>query len=211
MKPHIVIVDDEADITENLALLLEDSYQVTSFNDSTKLIQNLENGQISRIDVVITDLRMPKLSGIEMVKKIYSLGFDFPFILFSGNLNKENTLEAMDLGAYRILEKPVRIEKLQQSIEHLLLEHQIEIVRKETRVLISQLRELYTSLRIVCHNYIPQDVMDRLVVEAPNGQVKKQLNFDDVMENLETRLHKLLNSEKSLERLRDSKNSTKED
>lgn len=198
MKFHVVLVDDEPDITENLSLLLEDNYKVTCFNDPMAFVSAFEENKLDKIHILITDLRMPKMSGIDMIKKVRSKNDDIPFIVFSGNLNKDAALEAVDLGVYRILEKPIRIEKLRSAMVDIIREQEIEIIRKETRVLMSQLRELYTSLRLVCHNYMPQEIMDRLVVEAPNGHVKHHLNFDDVMEGLETKLHKLLTAEKNL-------------
>lgn len=194
----IAVVDDEQDILDNYVDLLSAEYEVHSFNNPQDFIKALDENKIPSPDLLVTDLKMPALTGLEMVKQAQKKGFHFPFILLSGYLDKDAAIEAMDAGAFRLLEKPTDSDVLLATVDQLLLEHQIINVRKEIRSLTEQLRELYSGIRMIMQQYIPEDVLNRLIVEAPDGTVKKKMSFEDVLEQLEHRLEKLLKSEKVL-------------
>lgn len=196
-KPTIAVVDDEADILSVYEDLLKDDYQVLPFLSPKLLLESLKNK--TKIDLLITDLKMPSMDGLEMIRQSQQLGYRFPFLLLSGHLDKEKALEAVELGAFRILEKPTDLEVLSEAIDQLLVEHEIHSVRYEIRGITSQLRELYTSIRVILLQHIPEELMDRLVIETDGeGRVKKKMGFDELLENLESRLDHLLGSEKML-------------
>lgn len=196
-KPTIAVVDDEADILSLYEGLLSDDYQVLPFLSPKLFLESLRKN--SKIDLLITDLKMPSMDGLEMIRQSQQLGHRFPFLLLSGHLDKQKALEAVDLGAFRILEKPTDLEILSEAIDQLLVEHEIHSVRNEIRGITSQLRELYTSIRVILLQHIPEELMDRLVVETDGqGRVKKKMGFDELLENLESRLDHLLGSEKML-------------
>lgn len=205
-KAKIIVVDDEPDILEIYETILGESYSVTSYNDPNIFLKALEAKTIKDFNLLISDLKMPAMSGIDMIKKAQDLGFHFPFVLLSGYLNKESAIEAVDLGVYRLLEKPTDFAILLSVIDQLLLEHEAEEVRKEIRNITSQLRELYTSIRFVLSNHLPQEVIDRLVIDTDSdGTVKEKMSFDSLLEKLETRLDRLLESEKMMSELKTRK------
>lgn len=204
-KPLIVVIDDEEDILENYRNLLEESYRVRSFSDPKAFLASIDGIGFENPALVITDLKMPSLDGLEMVRRAQKKSVYFPFILLSGFLNKQTAIEAIDIGAYRLLEKPTEFDVLSAAIDQLLIEHDIQQVRDEIRRITSQLRELYSSLRLVLGQYIPEEIIQRLVVDAPNGKVKAKMSFEDLLEALETRLDTLLESEKMMNEMRHNK------
>jgi FixJ family two-component response regulator len=156
--------------------------------------------------VVVSDYNMPGLNGIEMVKTLKNKGISFPFILLSGHLNKDNVILAVEAGAYRLLEKPIKIDLLLAVVDQLLIEHDIVNVRRDIRSLMTQLRELYTGIRLIMDQYIPEDVQNKMVVDAPGGVIKKKMSFDDLLSDLESRLDMLLTSEKLLTEMKSNSN-----
>lgn len=66
-------------------------------------------------DVVISDVRMPDLSGIELLKALYELDPDLPVVLVSGSSDPETALEAVDYGAFAYLMKPVPFEAMREN------------------------------------------------------------------------------------------------
>jgi DNA-binding NtrC family response regulator len=202
-KPLIFVVDDEPDILELYQNLLEHDYEVVTFGSPSDFLAGLKE---KTPDLAITDFKMPLMSGLEMVKMAQSQGHSFPFILLSGNLDKKNTLDAVNMGAFRVLEKPTDYDSLSATIDQLLMEHEIVKVRTDVRELVTQLRELYGSVRIIMSQYIPSEVLDRLILETDaKGQIQAKSSFEGLLEKLETRLDQLLKSEKMLVELKTNK------
>lgn len=199
--PKVVLVDDEVEILENLKELLCDDFEVMTFNSPQKFLEALTHQKDFQPDVVISDLKMPQISGTEMMAKARKMGAQFPFILLSGYLDKEAAKSAVALGAFRLLEKPCPYEELYSTIQQSLRLGEIAKIRCEIRALVLQMKEMYTGLRLILQNYVPEDVIDRMILENPSdqNQKRKNVNFDSLMGDLESRLDHLLQAEKNLE------------
>lgn len=205
-KPKIIVVDDEQDILDIYSALLDPNFEVEAFNSPKEFLSALSKDPKKNFELVITDLKMPEMTGLAMIQQAQDLGFSFPFVLLSGYLDKAAAIEAVNLGAFRLLEKPTDYDVLISAIDQLIMEHEIVNVRREIRILTGQLRELYTYLRIIMEQYIPDDVLARLVVETNGaGHVKNKTSFESVLEKLETRLERLLESERILTEMKINK------
>jgi len=205
-KPKLIVVDDEIDILDIYTSLLEPDFEVEAFNSPKEFLAALQADPHKDFELLITDLKMPEIDGLQMITQAQALGFSFPFILLSGHMDKAAAIDAINLGAFRRLEKPTAYEVLIAAIDQLIMEHEIVNVRKEIRAMTGQLRELYTSIRIIMDQYIPEDILNRLVVETnPDGQVKNKTSFESVLEKLETRLERLLESERVLTEMKVNK------
>lgn len=98
------IVDDEPEIVEDLSFILEESgIVVHKFYDAESLLYSLES---IKPDVIISDIKMPNLSGIEMLEAIRTFSTDTPVIFISAHISKEVMIEALKHGAYAFIEKP---------------------------------------------------------------------------------------------------------
>jgi DNA-binding NtrC family response regulator len=203
--PLIVVVDDEQDLLDNFKVLLSEQFHVETFSRPRDFLEALPQLKSKGLRLLISDFKMPGLSGLEMIQKAHVNFPGLPFILLSGYLDKKTVLEAVEMGAFRLLEKPCLPHDLIASIDQLLVEADLADVRREIRNITSQLRELYSSVRLALMQYIPEDVMERLVIEAPLGQVVQTMSFEDLLEKLEHRLDLLLSSEKVINELRDSR------
>jgi len=120
----IAFVDDEVEITEVYTAILSEHYKVLSFNQPDELLKYLDDHKACPFDVLITDLKMPKMSGLQLIERAHQKGFQFPSILVSGYLDKKNLMTAVGTGILRVLEKPAEIKDLLKSVEEILKENQ---------------------------------------------------------------------------------------
>jgi len=112
--PVVLFVDDEPGLCALFARRFEKSFVIhTAFNGrlGLELLQ-----QHSEIDVVVTDIRMPEMSGLEFVREAKASGSDAAFIVVSGHADAEDIIEALRNGARNFLQKPYALGELEQSI-----------------------------------------------------------------------------------------------
>ena len=106
----LLLIDDEPDILRVLSMSLKaDGYDVVSARNGTEGIAAFEK---ERPDIVITDIKMPGLDGIEVLKKVKELNPDAEVIIITGHGDIENAIEALKHGASDFINKPVRDEAL---------------------------------------------------------------------------------------------------
>ena len=115
MKPRILIVDDEKDFTESLAdrLALRDYDVSTSFSDE----EALEKLKTYNLDVVILDVQMPGLDGIETLREIKKIKPLTEVIMLTAHATVETAIKGMQLGAFDYLMKPCDNEELVSKID----------------------------------------------------------------------------------------------
>ncbi|TFG65177.1 MAG: sigma-54-dependent Fis family transcriptional regulator [Spirochaetales bacterium] len=118
MKFNVLIVDDEKNIREGLAKALEmDGYGTLLAKDGTDALSVFENNEI---DLVISDLKMPNMSGEDLLKKISSSTPSIPVIILTGHGTIEAAVQAMHNGAYDFLTKPVNLDRLSLLVKRAL-------------------------------------------------------------------------------------------
>jgi PAS domain S-box-containing protein len=117
---HILLLDDEPALTRSLCRLLERlSYRVTTSNHAREAVA-LFNANPAQFDLLITDMTMPEMNGLEVARQCHTLRPELPVILASGltsNLTSENLLAA---GICDLLEKPLAITALAGALQRAL-------------------------------------------------------------------------------------------
>lgn len=115
---HILIVDDEPLLREELQESLElEDYEVSTAECAPDA---LDLCQTTSFDVVITDLKMPKMGGLELIRKLNEHDFSGEVIVVSGHGAESNRQEAMDQGALACFSKPLDIEQLIETLDQAL-------------------------------------------------------------------------------------------
>ena len=122
------------------------SYSCKVFQDPEAALQFFKS---DRVDLVISDLRMPKITGIELLRAIRQLDEKIPFIIITGYADVENAIEAMRLGASDFIKKPFDMDELRLQIEKT-LQHQALV--NENRLLKRQLKDEQTRFGMVGHS-----------------------------------------------------------
>jgi DNA-binding NtrC family response regulator len=124
-QESILIVDDDEKIREFLSdVLLEEGYEITIAEDGEKAINILRTRDFQ---LVLTDLMMPKVNGLEVIKeyqRLYSHGVG---IVITGYGSIESAVEAMKVGAYDYVTKPFRVDEIKIVIQRAMKQQRLEI------------------------------------------------------------------------------------
>jgi FixJ family two-component response regulator len=114
-KGHVFIVDDDAEIRLHLGNLLRHlGYSVTDFGSAKEFLANEENLEVS---VLVLDMRMPIMSGLDLQKSLRAQGSDLSVIYISGESRSQEIIDAMKGGAIDFLWKPFTHTHLVEVIE----------------------------------------------------------------------------------------------
>jgi DNA-binding NtrC family response regulator len=118
-KASILLVDDEPDILETLQLILEQRGYLVDIVDNGAGAYKMIMDKV--YDVVISDLRMPEIDGIMLLKKVREAKNFTKFIFFSAHADEKHAKDMMALGASRLISK-AEIMKIPTALETTLLE-----------------------------------------------------------------------------------------
>ncbi len=125
MKLTILVADDEKNIREGLreALAL-DGYEVATAADGGEALEAVTRGDV---DLLITDLKMPRLSGEELLKRVTAQFPTMPVIILTGHGTIESAVQAMHDGAYDFLTKPVNLDRLSLLVKRALASRELAL------------------------------------------------------------------------------------
>lgn len=133
-KLSVIVIDDESDIRETLRMFLEMMGIFTFIveaNDGQEAFMKIQN---QNFDLIITDLMMPKVKGIELIENVKNHekrkgAQETPIIILSANITGENVTRAMEMGVKYALTKPCRTEDFTSKVEEVLLKHKKDKVK----------------------------------------------------------------------------------
>jgi two-component system nitrogen regulation response regulator NtrX len=134
MYPAVLIVDDETTIIESLAgILSDDGFQVIHAYNGYEALKKVET---ESPDIVLLDIWMPGMDGIDTLKEIKKISPNLPVVMITGHGTIESAVDATKSGAYDFLEKPLSIDKVMITINNALnfrkLEEENIYLRKKT-------------------------------------------------------------------------------
>ncbi len=144
----ILIIDDEISIRNSLT---------SFFEDENYIVFNAENGEKGlsiffneKIDLIITDLRMPKKDGIEVMKTVHKANPDMPMIVVSGAGEKEDIIKALRMGAKDYITKPIQdLDRIGHTVKHLIENKRL---KDENRLYRKRLEKSETQYRNITEN-----------------------------------------------------------
>ncbi|NNE69274.1 MAG: sigma-54-dependent Fis family transcriptional regulator [Rhodothermales bacterium] len=137
--PSILVVDDEAAIRRTLREILE--YEDFAVDEAVDGNDALEKAKASRYDLILLDVKMPKMDGLEVLSRIASDQPEVPVIMISGHGTVETAVEATKLGAYDFIEKPPDLNRLLLTIRNGLDRGQLENENRRMRQAIVERHE----------------------------------------------------------------------
>ena len=146
----ILIAEDEATIANSLKKnFADEEHNAEIANDGEEALDKIQN---NNFDAILLDWRMPKLSGLEVCKKLRSEGFNKPIILLTALTDISNKVEALNTGADDYITKPFSFEEVMARIE-------------------AVVRRYKSSTRIIIFDKYKLDLIAR-IVETPNGKIR---------------------------------------
>jgi DNA-binding NtrC family response regulator len=156
-KHNILVVDDEKNILKVVSTTLgKESYTVDTARSSEEAIEKFDK---DTHDLIITDLKLPGKSGMELLEYIKSRNPDIPIIMITAFGTIENAVEAMKKGAFNYLTKPVNPDELLSVVKEVLEKYEL---KRENVALKSELRQKYTFSTIVGKSALMQEVFDTI-------------------------------------------------
>ena len=163
MKFKILVIDDEKNIREGLQMALEDEgYEVLTAEDGT---DGLHKALSEAIDLVITDLRMPGVGGQEILRRVSSETPGVPVIVLTGHGTVETAVEAMRMGAYDFLTKPLDLDRLSLLVKRALQNRELVLQHRE---LVEQLQSDKIFEHIIGKSAAMEHVFEMIKKVAPS-------------------------------------------
>jgi DNA-binding NtrC family response regulator len=119
-SPTILLVDDDIEVLASLSKLLNHFGYVVAGASNSRAAMDYVAGARNRFDVIITDLAMPGINGMEFLTLAKKTFPDVPVIVITGHMEQCTTDEALSLGAYAYLTKPLNFQEFVNTIERAL-------------------------------------------------------------------------------------------
>jgi two-component system, LuxR family, response regulator FixJ len=158
------VIDDDEALRESLAFLLGTAHlRVRTYESATAFLDALPRAEPG---CIITDVRMPGISGVELLRRLKSLGAAFPVIVITGHGDVPLAVDAMKLGAVDFLEKPFEDDALIAAVQSALGRHEHDARRAAEKA--------ETFERIASLSARERQVLEGLVAGNPN----KTIAFD---------------------------------
>ncbi|MEW6051238.1 MAG: response regulator [Candidatus Zixiibacteriota bacterium] len=127
MSEKIIIIDDEKRMCDSLTALLQgDGYQVAGFQRSVEAVEVIRT---EKVDLVVTDIKMPEMDGIQILRAVKEVDEGIPVILMTGYASLDSALEAIGKGAYDYLLKPVEFHHLELAVKRAIDKRRAELAR----------------------------------------------------------------------------------
>ena len=143
-KSRILILDDEKNYLLVLEALLSDAgYDVTPINDPEMAVSYLEEAEV---DVVITDMKMPKMSGLDVLQQIKRSSPSIPVLIMTAFGSIESAVEVMKYGAFDYITKPFANDELLLSVHNAV---ELSRAHQQYRILQESLEERYSTHQII--------------------------------------------------------------
>ena len=166
-KRRVYVIDDDAAVRDSLDFLLDAAgFEVTLFDSAAKFLNDLPGLDFG---CVVSDVRMPGVDGIELLKRMKTLKTPFPILIITGHGDVPLAVEAMKLGAVDFLEKPFEDDRLIGMIDAAI--RQAEPAAKDEAVA----RDLAT--RIASLSPRERQVMDGLIAGLSNKLIARDYDI----------------------------------
>jgi DNA-binding NtrC family response regulator len=131
-RPVVLVIDDDPGVRESFRLILEDHYDVTDVPDGPAALDVVRT---SAVDLVLLDIRLPGIDGIEVLERIKALDEGIEVILVTAVKTVRTAVAAMKLGAFDYLTKPFEEDELlslsRRALERRALEREVAFLRSE--------------------------------------------------------------------------------
>lgn len=125
--PHIVLIDDDGDLLQATKQTLDlAGFSVSAFSSAAQALRQLDT---TRVHVVVSDIRMPQIDGLQLFERVRQLDEDLPVILMTGHGDIPMAVKAIQDGVYDFIAKPFPTDRLVQSVRraaekrHLILDN----------------------------------------------------------------------------------------
>lgn len=164
MTARLLVVDDEKIALRNLEhVLTKEGYQVTATQSGSQALNLLDS---QPFDVVLTDLKMEKVDGMQVLRRCKANHPDIEVIMITGYATLESAVEAMKEGAFHYVAKPFRLDEVRQTVAEALEKIRL---KRENQALREQLAAVQGRTRIITRDGAMQKLLEMTRQVAPTG------------------------------------------
>ncbi len=171
----ILVIDDEKSIRNTLKEILE--FEGHDVQDATDGLDGLKKAEQEKFDLVFSDIKMPKMDGIEFLSKLQEIQSDTPVIMISGHGSIETAVESIKKGAYDFIAKPLDLNRLLITVRNALdrssLARETKTLRKKiqkSQQMIGESQEI-RRIKDMIEKVAPTDA--RVLITGENGTGKE--------------------------------------
>jgi two-component system, NtrC family, nitrogen regulation response regulator NtrX len=173
----ILIIEDEPAIRRVLTKILSEestSYQVDEAEDG---LQGFEKIKSTDYDLVLCDIKMPKMDGVELLEAVKKIKPEIPMVMISGHGDMETAIQTMRLGAFDYISKPPDLNRLLNTVRNALDKKQLVVENKILKKIVSKNYEMIGNSEPINHI---KDIVEkvaktdaRVLITGPNGTGKE--------------------------------------
>jgi two-component system nitrogen regulation response regulator NtrX len=174
---RILIIEDEAAIRRVLVKILSeenDTYQVEEAEDGAAGLEKIKNNDY---DLVLCDIKMPKLDGVEVLEEVKKIKPEIPMVMISGHGDMETAIQTMRLGAFDYISKPPDLNRLLNTVRNALDKKQLVVENKILKKKVSKNYEMVGESEAINHIKLMIDKVAqteaRVLITGPNGTGKE--------------------------------------
>ena len=173
----ILVIEDEAAIRRVLSKIISeenDAYQVEQAENGLIGIEMVKNNEY---DLVLCDIKMPKMDGVEVLEKAKKIKPEVPFVMISGHGDLDTAIHTMRLGAFDYISKPPDLNRLLNTVRNALDKKVLIVENKRLKKKVSKSYEMIgksyeiTHIKSIIEKVAPTDA--RVLITGPNGTGKE--------------------------------------
>jgi response regulator RpfG family c-di-GMP phosphodiesterase len=154
---RLVIIDDESHISDIIARYFrEKGHEVSDFTSAEMALMHL---QTKPVDLVITDIAMKGLSGLDLLKRLKDLAIDVPVIVTTGNPSHSSAVQALRTGAFDYVVKPFHLEEIAERADRALSTKRV----KDENLLYSKLVSLHSISRVTAEAASMEELSTKVI------------------------------------------------
>jgi DNA-binding NtrC family response regulator len=173
----ILIIEDEAAIRRVLAKILSEESDTYIVEDAEDGVQGLEKIKNNDYDLVLCDIKMPKMDGVEVLEAVKKIKPEIPMVMISGHGDMETAIQTMRLGAFDYISKPPDLNRLLNTVRNALDRKQLVIENKILKKKVSKNYEMIgesepiNRIKLMIEKVAQTEA--RVLVTGPNGTGKE--------------------------------------
>ena len=173
----ILIIEDEAAIRRVLTKILSeesDAYQVEDAEDGIEGLEKIKNNDY---DLILCDIKMPKMDGVEVLEAVKKIKPEIPVVMISGHGDMETAIQTMRLGAFDYISKPPDLNRLLNTIRNALDKKQLVVENKILKKKVSKNYEMIGESEAINHIKLMIEKVAkteaRVLITGPSGTGKE--------------------------------------